>query len=204
MENLQFKPMNSAELDKEIKSIDKAGNNLNKRIQAVALNALWYVNKHGDIGFANRLMLAMNSGQRRQSMVVFLETHGKLEWNGTDKAFVFRKRDDVNENTVATINEFWYDALKEPPIRSSVDFEDKVHKFIKSLERDINNSKVVVEHSSLYDYMAKAYSEYQADQIALEIAKASDDDVAADETGIQDFDAFEEMETNRQGLRMAA
>ena len=125
-----FTPLASDKLTKEINSIGKTGNRLNTRIQFAALNSIWYSIKHGDVGFGQRLVEALTKGQRKNSLVKFLETYGQFKWDNEKKNVVFFKRPDLKEDIVSGISKMWYDAIKEEAIDSIYDFEKMATSFI--------------------------------------------------------------------------
>ncbi len=209
MQKTQFVPMEKDALLKEISNIGKAGAKLNLRIQIAALNAIHYSIAHGYIEYGQKLVLAMNAGQRKNSLVAFLEKWGKFEWNKEQKNLVFRKRDDLTLGSVETIGEFWYDTIKAPEPKSMYDFEEDVQKFIKKMEKAINDQSTIV-HSELRDYMVQAYQQWQQDQIVEE--ESSEQEFGdAEFTELQDLihaqteiEEIESSDNSRQAIRMAA
>lgn len=161
----KFVCMSVADLNKEIASISKVGAKLNIRIQVAALNAIFYSIQHGDVDVARRLYLAMNAGQRRNSLVAFLEKHGKIQWNSELKQLDFKKRDDLAVESIDTIAEQWHEAMKEPTIKSTYDFDDDAAKFIKRMEKAIN-AKAAIKNVELFDYIQEAVAKYHAEFIA--------------------------------------
>lgn len=159
----QFVPMDKTALVKEIKSIGTTGNRLNKRIQIAAINAVYYSVTEGYVQYCTNLMLSLNAGQRKNSLLAFLEKHGKVQWSKESKEFVFRKRDDVTVETVEAIVDLWCDAVKEPELASTVDFEDEAVRFLKKLEKQLK-SATTIKGGEMYDYISDAVAQYHADQ----------------------------------------
>ena len=172
MKNLvKFTHVSSDVLNKEIKSIGQTGNKLNTRIQLAALNACYYSLEHGDIGYANRLFLAMNAGQRRNSLVVFMEMHGQLQWDTQTKQFLYKKWETKPDDVEAYLSEVvmqWHEAVKEQAIKSTFDWDAEAAKFIKRMEKAISDKNVTNKNSELHDYLAEAIAKYHADQVASE------------------------------------
>ena len=162
----QFIPLSANELNAEITSIGKLGAKLNTRIQIAALNAIHYSVAHGDIGFGQRLILAMNNGLRKNSLVAFLEKHGKFMWNKEEKAIVYRKRDDVTVETVAEISDHWTDAIKAKEPVSMYDFEEEAQRFLKKLEKQLQ-STAQIKGASLFDYVSQAIAQYHQDTLEV-------------------------------------
>jgi hypothetical protein len=85
--------------------------------QVLGLSALQRVADHGDIGYVNRLYLAMPKGTKSSAMASWLVAHGSLVANTTkgekaDKPFLFTK--DKVTNMAAATADNWYDHKPEP------------------------------------------------------------------------------------------
>ena len=197
-----FVPMEQSALNKEITSIAKTGNRLNVRIQHAALNAIFYSIQHGDIGFGQRLVLALNNGQRKNSLVAFLEKHGKFAWSKENKSLVFKKRDDLTVESIAEIKEHWFEAIKAPEPKSMYDFEDEVKRFLKKMEKAVTD-KATIKHVEIMDYVNAAIAQYHEDQLKLQ--EAEDDTVFGDEeqTELAELLQVAVSENNRKELRAA-
>lgn len=165
MKKQQFVLLGAAELNKEITSIGQVGNKLNIRIQHAALNAIHYSIAHGDIGFGQRLLLALTAGHRKNALVAFLEKHGKFQWDKESKQLVFRKRDDLHADKVADITDYWHEALKEPEVKSMYDFEEEAARFLKRLEKEMK-ADATIKGKDMYDYISAAIAQYHQDQVA--------------------------------------
>ena len=172
-----FVPMAQTELNKEITSIGKTGNRLNTRIQHAALNAIFYTITQGDIGYGQRLVMALNNGQRKNSLVAFLEKYGKFQWSKEQKSLIFRKRDDLTIESIDEIDEKWWDTIKAPEPKSMYDFEDDVSKFIKRMEKAVVEH-ATIKHIEVMDYVKAAIDKYHADQIEHDEAEFDDEDLA--------------------------
>ncbi len=197
-----FVPMEQSALNKEITSIAKTGNRLNVRIQHAALNAIFYSIQHGDIGFGQRLVLALNNGQRKNSLVAFLEKHGKFQWSKEQKSLVFKKRDDLTIESIAEIKEHWFEAIKAPEPKSMYDFEDEVNRFIKKMEKAVTD-KATIKHVEIMDYVNAAIAQYHEDQLKLQ--DAEDDATLSDgeQTELAELLQVAVSENNRKELRAA-
>lgn len=197
-----FVPMEQSALNKEITSIAKTGNRLNVRIQHAALNAIFYSIQHGDIGFGQRLVLALNNGQRKNSLVAFLEKHGKFAWSKENKSLVFKKRDDLTVESIDEIKEQWFEAIKAPEPKSMYDFEDEVNRFIKKMEKAVTD-KATIKHVEIMDYVHAAITQYHEDQLKLQ--DAEDDATLSDgeQTELAELLQVAVSENNRKELRAA-
>jgi hypothetical protein len=198
-----FVPMEQNALNKEITSIAKTGNRLNVRIQHAALNAIFYSIQHGDIGFGQRLVLALNNGQRKNSLVAFLEKHGKFQWSKEQKSIVFKKRDDLTVDSIAEIKEHWFEAIKATEPKSMYDREEEITKLFKRWEREAAMPGIVVKHSELESILLNAYNDYH-------MALLVDDEIADNvEFGDEEQTELAELmhvavsENNRKELRAA-
>ena len=198
MAKIAFVVMAASALDKEIKSIGVAGNKLNTRIQLAACNAIHYSIAHGDVGFGQRLVLALNNGQRKNSLVAFLEKFGKFQWNKEEKSLVYRKRDDI-PNTEATtrveaITEMWFDTVKPPAIQSMYDFDSSFEKFIKSAKKMAENPDIVFEGGEDMSALLEAWASIKAAK-ALTEEEAKEEIEQSDVTTDGTFTAEEVAET---------
>ena len=202
MSKQQFAPMAKQELAKEITSIAKTGNRLNVRIQAAALNAVFYSIQEGYIQYGQNLVMALNNGQRKNSLVAFLEKHGKFQWSKETKSLVFKKRDDLTVESIEEIKEHWFEAIKAPEPKSMYDFEDEVNRFIKKMEKAVTD-KATIKHVEIMDYVNAAIAQYHEDQLKLQ--EAEDDTVFGDEeqTELAELMHVAVSENNRKELRAA-
>lgn len=200
--NKQFAPMAKQELAKEITSIAKTGNRLNVRIQVAALNAIYYSIAEGYIQYGQNLVMALNNGQRKNSLVAFLEKHGKFAWSKENKSLVFKKRDDLTLESMEEIKEHWFEAIKAPEPKSMYDFEDEVNRFIKKMEKAVTD-KATIKHVEIMDYVHAAIAQYHEDQLKLQ--DAEDDVTLSDEeqTELAELMQIAVSENNRQELRAA-
>lgn len=200
MAKTAFEVMQADALNKEIKSIGVAGNKLNTRIQIAALNAVHYSIAHGDVGFGQRLVLALNNGQRKNSLVAFLEKFGKFQWNKEEKSLVYRKRDDI-PNTEATerveaITEMWFDTIKPPAVQSMYDFDSSFEKFMKNAKKAAENPDIVFEGGEDMSALLEAWASIKAAKV-----QATEED----ETTVENDGTFteEELEETRELMQLA-
>ena len=90
-------------IDMAIKSIQSRGAKLQKDIHVCAVSCLAHIEKHGDITLLNRLMGALPSGWRANAIKAWAEDFGKVNWDNTQKAFVYDKSKKSNiEGAIAT------------------------------------------------------------------------------------------------------
>lgn len=166
MSKIAFVVMAASALDKEIKSIGVAGNKLNTRIQIAACNAIHYSIAHGDVGFGQRLVLALNNGQRKNSLVAFLEKFGKFQWNKEEKSLVYRKRDELKAEDATTLVETidvpWFEVLKAPEVKSMYDFDDGFSRFLKQAKKMAENPDVVFKGGEHMSAMLAYYNQLVA------------------------------------------
>ena len=198
-----FVPMAQAELNKEITSIGKTGNRLNVRIQHAALNAIFYSIQHGDIGFGQRLVMALNNGQRKNSLVAFLEKYGKFQWSKETRSLIFKKRDNLLVESIDTIEERWFDTIKAPEPKSMYDFEEDVSKFIKRMEKAVTDN-ATIKHIEVMDYIKAAIDQYHSDMDKeAEDDAFTDEEVAETAALMQQIQEDEAVENTRQQLKAA-
>lgn len=200
----QFVPMSKDALVKEINRIGKVGNKLNLAIQIAACNAVFYSITEDYIQYGQNLIMAMNAGQRKTSLVAFLEKYGKFQWSKEQKSLVFKKRDDLTVESVDAIAERWFEVLKEPEIKSMYDFEEDVSKFIKRMEKAVTE-KATIKHIELMDYIKAAVDQYHAAQV---IAEPEEEDVVfTEEDQLETAELLQAAlseEPVRQSMRRAA
>jgi len=202
-----FVPMEKTLLVKEISQIGKIGNKLNLRIQIAAMNAIYYSVTEGYIQYGQNLVLAMNAGQRKNSLVAFLEKFGNFAWSKENKNLVYFKNDKATVESLDAIDERWFETIKAPEPKSMYDFEEDVSKFIKRMEKAVTDKATIV-HIELMDYIKAAVDQFHADQVAVE--EGEDDIFGEDELAETALlmqalnDTGEEVEASRQPIRRAA
>ena len=196
MKTAHFEVMQADALNKEIKAIAGIGNKLNKRIQFAALNAIHYSIAHGDVGFGQRLVMAMNNGLRKNSLVAFLEKHGKFQWAKEQKSLIYKKRDELQAADATAIcekiSEMWFDTIKAPEPQSMYDFDASFDKFMKNAAKAAANESIVFKGGEHMSKMLALWAELQAEvEDDEQSEEVSDSDVTNDGT----FTAEEVAET---------
>lgn len=123
-------------LDKAIVSIANRGKKLDSDIQLAGLSCLDMIEKHGNIGPMNRLHAALSKGARKNALLEWGVTFGKLSLNeGADKKespFVFN-REGVTNMALAVENP-WYDFQPEKAIVLEFSLQAMVAQLIKKAE----------------------------------------------------------------------
>lgn len=91
------------QIELAIKSIQARGSKLQKDIHLCAVSCLNHIEKHGDITLLNRLVQALPSGWRANAVKAWAEDFGRVNWDNTQKAFVYdkSKASDI-EGAIAT------------------------------------------------------------------------------------------------------
>lgn len=106
----------TAELGKFIDGIATRGKRLDTDIQIAGVSALARLKEFGDIGYCNRLYLALSKGARKSAMSSWLLTHGSLVANtGEDKAtkpFIHSK--DKTTDVEGAMADPWFDHKPDP------------------------------------------------------------------------------------------
>ncbi|CDK30079.1 hypothetical protein AMP1_7 [Burkholderia phage AMP1] len=121
------KYLDKVALDKLITSIEGRGKKLQDDVQKAALSALHIVNDGaGDIGPANRLLLAVPSGMRRTALASYLVSFGKLKLNEDketkrEKPVVFDSKRPGDTDGASGIT--WYNFQPEPELNSDTVFD---------------------------------------------------------------------------------
>lgn len=126
------------------KAIDVWGRGLSKAMnegQKLALSALAHLEKCGDIGPANRLLLAMPKGTKTSSMAGYLLAFGALKANdGEDKKekpFLYDKTKTTRLE--AAYEQHWTEFGKEPAVDEVFDLQ----KALAALLRKANKAAAV-------------------------------------------------------------
>jgi hypothetical protein len=106
----------TGELGKFIDGIKRKGAALDADIQLAGCSALQRVEDHGDIGYVNRLYLALPAGARKSAMTSWLLAYGSLSANDKDdkdvKPFIFSK--DKATNVAGALADPWFDHKPDP------------------------------------------------------------------------------------------
>lgn len=106
-----------AELDKLIDTIARNGKKLDQDIQTAGISALNHLGKHGDVGFVNRLFLALPKGARKSAMTSWLLAHGALVPNtdtATKKDKPFNYTKDKTTSVEAAQADPWHSHKPDP------------------------------------------------------------------------------------------
>lgn len=122
------------ELVKLIDSIQRAGKKLDADIQRAGVSALSHLKAHGDIGFVNRLYLALAKGHRKAALVSWFLSHGALLANTMEdkatKPFVYTK--DKETNVEAAQADPWFDHKPDPAPDQVYDLAVALEKVLKA------------------------------------------------------------------------
>jgi hypothetical protein len=103
---------------KACESIQSRGKVLDADIQHAALSAINHAEKHGDIGFVNRLYLAMPQGSRKAALTDWLISFGKVSANAgegkKEMPFLFDREKHTNMVEAAANPWFTFKLDKAP------------------------------------------------------------------------------------------
>lgn len=157
-----FKLMTTAEFGKMCDDIMRRQKKTDDDLQRLAVTAVVYSIEHGDVQPANRLLAAMQRSLRRDSMVKYLEKHGKLAYLKSDEKFGFYKDGRDTYDVTALMALKWYDAKKENVIVSEYDLQAAFDKFMKTIQRKMEDGNITIKNGKLYDLLAEASAEYSA------------------------------------------
>lgn len=123
-------------IDIAIKSIQSRGSKLAKDIHICAVSCLAHIDKHGDITLLNRLMAALPGGWRSNAIKAWSEDHGKVNWDNTQKAFVYDKSKVSNlEGAIATSPEEYKPEAEYKPM----DLAEAIKALIKKAKDRVNS-----------------------------------------------------------------
>lgn len=122
-----------AELNKLILSITAAGKRLDANIQLAGLSSLHHLAEHGDIGFVNRLYVAMPKGSRKTALTSWFLTHGALiatTGEGKDvKPFSYTK--DKETSVAAAAADPWFSHKPDQAPDEVYDLQKAINIIIK-------------------------------------------------------------------------
>ncbi len=121
-------------LIKLIDSIKNRGAKLDSDVQLAGLSSLAHLKAHGDIGFVNRLYLAMGKGARKAALTSWFLTYGSLSANTdgatkADKPFVFSK--DKETNVEGASQDPWFDHKPDAAPDTVFDVQKALEAIIK-------------------------------------------------------------------------
>jgi hypothetical protein len=123
-------------IDIAIKSIQSRGSKLQKDIHICAVSCLAHIDKHGDITLLNRLIQALPSGWRSNAVKAWAEDFGKVNWDNTQKAFVFDKAKKSNiDGAIATSPEEYKPEQEYKPM----DLAEAIKAIVKKAKDRVNS-----------------------------------------------------------------
>lgn len=124
------------ELNKLIASVTTQGKKLDAVIQLAGVSALAHLKEHGDIGFVNRLYLAMHKGARKSALTSWFLAHGSLvantEQSKNEKPFNYTK--DKDTNVEAAYAEMWFAHKPDASPDEVFDIQKAIHAIIKKAQ----------------------------------------------------------------------
>lgn len=132
-------------LGKLIDGIKARGAKLDRDIHQAGVSALAHLKDHGDVGYCNRLFLALPKGARKAAMTSWLLAYGSLVANDKqDKAtkpFVFAK--DKETRVEAAIADPWFDHKPDPDPNQVFDLQVMLQAVLKKAQDKANAGKQV-------------------------------------------------------------
>ena len=164
---MPFKPLELAVLTVLIANIKKTGDELVALIQDAAVNAI-YFSITNNVAPAQQLYAALNSGTRKDSLLVYLETYGNMTYSKVMKKIMFfnAERKWTPEYAEKVSAAKWNEAKAAPVAKSMYDCEDEVRKFIATMEKQIEKGIAVKTH--FFDVVSGAF---MAEQLNLRDAQ---------------------------------
>ena len=100
------------DIEKAIQSVKTRGKAFDNLVHAVALSVINHIEQHGDIRHSNMLVEAMPKSSRKNALIEWFETFGKLSYDQESKVLTYAK-EKKTYLTDATNQPFW-DFQKEP------------------------------------------------------------------------------------------
>lgn len=124
------------QIELAIKSIQSRGSKLQKDIHLCAVSCLAHIEKHGDITLLNRLMAALPGGWRSNAIKGWAEDFGKVNWDNTQKAFVYDKAKKSNiEGAIATSPEEYKPEVEYKPL----DLAEAIKALVKKAQERVGS-----------------------------------------------------------------
>lgn len=124
-------------INASIESISKKGRAFDTLIQNTGLEVLDWSHKNNDLDLVNRFVLAVPSGSKKTSLIVWLCTFGRLQPNKGSKEELQLKplvwRKDGVLNVEGARSKLWHSCVKEPDPILSWDIESKFAAFMKQV-----------------------------------------------------------------------
>lgn len=162
---VKFALMASADLTKLIGAVGVAYQSADKKSQQAAVQVVGHACAHGDIRPIQALFDALSKSTRKNSFVVFAESHAPVVWAASDKKFVFDKsRADMAFDGDKLSAVLWFDAVKEPAIVSSIDVQAMMDAMFKKIEAAIKKGDVEVKNRKLYDALLDGAASFAGDE----------------------------------------
>lgn len=141
----------TAQINKQIAFIAKAGARLDAYIQETAEAVCVHFGMHNDTGLVNRLFLALPRGARKAAMQAWLEKYLAVVPNtnnatAKEQPFVYDREGETNP--VECCNEKWFDMKPEKPVNAVFDFAKFVKQALKKYgEAETTNMTVEQAHA---------------------------------------------------------
>lgn len=166
---------NATELGNAISAWGKRGAKWIAEGQMLAVSALTRLADHGDIGYCNRLYLAMPKGTKSSAMASWMLTHGALIANTdkgskADKPFVFSK--DKTTDVQAGIADPWFDHKPEPDADAVFDLQKALMAVLTkaSKARHVAHGELAEKVAAVLAEVAGNEGDTESDHVADELA----------------------------------
>lgn len=128
------------QIETAIKSIQSRGKSLSRDIHVAAVSCLNHIDKHGDITLLNRLISALPGGWRSNALKAWSEEFGKVNWDNTQKAFVYDKAKRTNlEGAIEIAPEDFKPEAEYKPMDLAADIAKLIKKAEARLGSDNDN-----------------------------------------------------------------
>lgn len=126
--------MDKTALDAAIKQITTMGKRYDALVHVAACSAVDHHAKTGDVGFMNRLYLALGKGTRKAALSSWFLTHGGVVANteGNKKEMPFKHSKDKTANVEAGMADPWYDHKPDADPDTVFDLALALEKVLKS------------------------------------------------------------------------
>lgn len=141
-----------------IASIHTIGQTLQSQMHIVACSVLKHLGKNGDVRLLMKLVEAMPDMSRKNSLILWFETFGPVQYDTKNKSFVYIKAQAVKLGD-AMAKPFWKFKANEGAPYEPLDMAKYIDQQISKLEKDAKEGKR--DHTALIN----ALRSYKAGQM---------------------------------------
>lgn len=159
---IQPMTLTAAQIDDAISNIASRGRKLDSDIQACGLSILLHIENHGDITKANKLWDAMPKGSRRNALIEWFISFGKLKVSDKDDKrkvpLVFDRKKETRLQDA--MDKPWYECKPEQAPDLVFDVEAQLRTLLKRVKKAQDDGKEIktgrIDMGKLIDMVGEA------------------------------------------------